>query len=695
MWINDSLVVREGGLIRNANPRDTYYDSVQIGPYLKKGNNVICILLNYFGRKGANHNSSGKVGLYFESAHITSGKNWKVKENPAFYSLKKEYSNFRYAIQSTGYNANNAINWTSKAYNDFEWKNAVEAGSLTVEPWNSLIKRPVPMFKDYGLSNYIKTERVGDTIIAYLPYSAQVTPYFKIKAAKNQVIQVYSDTYSLGNHHNHNSIKTEYICSNGQQEYEMLHWISGHKIFYIIPSDVEIIGIQYRETGYNTEFAGWFSCDDKYLNSLWKKCQRTLYVCTHDYYMDCPDRERTQYAGDIANMINQSFFAFDTNIFALNKCSLERLFNWQRSDSTLYMLFGRTANEEIPLQSLYLTGYHGIYQYYLYSGDSALLREAFPSVKKYHALWKTDTNGLVEQRKGDWYWSDWGTNIDERLLDNVLFADALKGDMLIAEVLGEQESVSYYRKQYDDLKEAINKHYWNGKEYRSSGFSLPADDRGNAIAVLAGIADSSKYDLIGTVLTNNLYASTYMERFVLDALFKIGKTRDALSRMKSRYKEMVNSQYSTVWEQWTFDNPGNTTATYNHGWSGCPLHLLPQYIAGIQPLSPGFATYQIVPANTDISAINASVATLKGTIDVKISFEIWQYLMEIYSPPATIAKVGIPKKYYHQILKINGTIVRNTVNRKNRAVDNVHFVGEDRDYIYVELLPGKWLIEAF
>ena len=37
LWVNGQMVIFEGGLKRGPNPHDTYYDSVPIGKYLKKG----------------------------------------------------------------------------------------------------------------------------------------------------------------------------------------------------------------------------------------------------------------------------------------------------------------------------------------------------------------------------------------------------------------------------------------------------------------------------------------------------------------------------------------------------------------------------------------------------------------------------------------------------------------------------------
>ena len=66
LWINGKLVVFEGGLKRGPNPEDTYYDEVNIAPYLKKGENKIAVLVWYFGKNGFSHKSSGKAGLLFK-----------------------------------------------------------------------------------------------------------------------------------------------------------------------------------------------------------------------------------------------------------------------------------------------------------------------------------------------------------------------------------------------------------------------------------------------------------------------------------------------------------------------------------------------------------------------------------------------------------------------------------------------------
>ena len=52
LWINGEMAVFEGQLKRGPTPNDTYYDEVDIAPYLKEGQNTIAVLLWYFGKDG-------------------------------------------------------------------------------------------------------------------------------------------------------------------------------------------------------------------------------------------------------------------------------------------------------------------------------------------------------------------------------------------------------------------------------------------------------------------------------------------------------------------------------------------------------------------------------------------------------------------------------------------------------------------
>lgn len=99
MWINGELAVFEGGLKRGPFPNGTYYDKVDIAPFLKEGDNTIAILLWHFGKQGFSHNSSGQAALIFEAVspglEILSDQSWVCALNPAYGSTDAPHPNYR------------------------------------------------------------------------------------------------------------------------------------------------------------------------------------------------------------------------------------------------------------------------------------------------------------------------------------------------------------------------------------------------------------------------------------------------------------------------------------------------------------------------------------------------------------------------------------------------------------------------
>ena len=81
LYINERLVVFEGGLKRGPEPNATYYDEVEIAPYLQEGDNLIAVLTWHFGLNGFSHVNSGTSGLLFEAegdgVQVVSDKTWR------------------------------------------------------------------------------------------------------------------------------------------------------------------------------------------------------------------------------------------------------------------------------------------------------------------------------------------------------------------------------------------------------------------------------------------------------------------------------------------------------------------------------------------------------------------------------------------------------------------------------------------
>ncbi|MEI7525686.1 MAG: alpha-L-rhamnosidase C-terminal domain-containing protein [Mariniphaga sp.] len=693
LWVNGEMVVYEGGLKRGPNPNDTYFDVVDLSRFLKKGMNTIAILSWYWGKDGFSHKNSGKAGLVAEinadEKIFGTDQSWKSMRHPAFGKSGDPHPNFRMADDNIHFDARkDPGNWNAPDFDDSSWPQAITLGSPPVSPWNNLVERPIPLWKVEELTKYENEAQLpkisdGKSIIAALPRNLTISPYLKIKAPAGLTIDMRTDNYKGGSEYNYRS---EYITKEGVQEFESLAYLNGHWMIYTIPTGVEILELRYRETRYNTEFTGSFDCDDPFLNSLWIKCRNTMNVNMRDGIQD-PDRERAQWWGDVAILLGEILHSCDKNAPALIKKAILNLVDWQKPDGVLYSpVPAGSWDKELPGQMLSSVGMFGFWYYYFYTGDIATIRYAYPAVKRYLDLWQLGPNGLLEHRDGGWDWGDWGENIDRPVMDNALLYQALESAINMAKLTGNETDIPHYESMRKSISANYNRVLWTGNEYRSPGYTGITDDRGHGLAVLAGLAKQAQYPAIKKVFERSFNASPYMEKYILESIFRMGDANTALARMKSRYQKMVESPLSTLWEGWGIGSEGYGGGSYNHGWSGGPLTLLMEYVCGITPTEPGFSRFQVMPQPGSLNMAAASFETVKGTI--RSSFQKLTKGMEIKVtvPASTQAIVGIPA-YGVKTIKLNGKLLWKNGKYLNAAVPSSKLW---QDRIGFEVSSGEW-----
>jgi alpha-L-rhamnosidase len=664
LWVNGEQVVLEGGLKRGPTPTGTYYDQIDLAPFLKKGDNTIAVLLWHFGKHGFSHNDSGKVGLLVDGTtdglSLRTDATWRMRRHPAFEDANDPMPNYRLPEGNIRYDARKALpEWQTKANVD-DWPTAVEQGRPPVAPWGELIERPIPQWKDYGVRQYVsvaesKTEDGRTMVSGKLPYNCHVHPIMSITAPAGHKIEIQTDLLSNGRDY---FLRAEYITGEGVQDFELPGWLNGHEVRYILPEGVTINEISYRETGYDAQFAGSFRCDNERLNLLWEKARRTLYVTMRDTYMDCPERERAQWWGDAVNELGEAFYVFDaTNGPRLARKGMYELAAFQRDDKTIYSpvpagipaggtrdnLNDGSWSRELPRQMLASVGFYGFWNYYRYTGDAETIRDVYPAVRDYLSVWELDEAGLAVHRPGEWDWTDWGQNMDVAVLENAWLHLALRGAAEMADLLGETEDAARYRGRMKQIEAAFDKTFWQGEFYRSPTHEGLTDDRANALAVVAGIADPANYPAITEFLKTNTHASPYMEKYVLEALYLMGEPEAAVDRMLGRYASMIDCPETTLWENFAragSDEPGS--GTYNHAWSGGPLTMMHQYVAGIEPTEPGFKRFSVKPQLAPLGQVECVVPTQFGPITFSATRDdAGQIGIKLTVPKGTTADVKV------------------------------------------------------
>lgn len=204
----------------------------------------------------------------------------------------------------------------------------------------------------------------------------------------------------------------------------------------------------------------------------------------------------------------------------------------------------------------------------------------------------------------------------------------------------------------DKMHYDFDKLFWNEKlqHYKSHDYNDSPDDRVQAMAVLAGLVPEAKYPIIRKFLATHYNASPYMEKYVLEALCRMGYYEDALVRLEKRFGKMVASEYSTLWEGWEYTGgrgmkyqSGN--GTYNHAWSGGGLTILSEFIAGISPLKPAFEEFRVCPNLATLKRVHSVVPTPFGNIEMRAMRNGTSISIELSVPANTKAVIELPQGY--------------------------------------------------
>ena len=579
LHINNKLVVFDGGLFRESVKGCGYYDSIDITRYIHSGYNDFAIEVIYYGNGGRNNSFCKSAGLIFECKELNLFSDERVlaESDKAYVSPSSKEPTFLYGGNHTAFDAQVHPFFEHPIKTD-DASFATVLGSIGDEPWGEMLPRPIPLidFDDITVASFTADDNVYKV---RLPYAMHFSPYFRINAKIGTQVTVYSDRYRVNggpgdDHNTYYGHRAEYYCCDGEQEFELRDWLFGEEIIFNVQGDAEIIRLGYRESQYPASVTTTFKSDDPFVNKVFEKAVRTLKVCMRENFMDCPDRERGQWIGDVSVQAPQVVYLLDGNGMLLLKKAIYDFINLRKGD----VLVGNVPGDnfcELPSQSLNAISKYGmIATYYEATEDISVLKLAFEPAIRYLMLWDTDDDGVVLRRVGGWEWYDHLYNVDNELLNVCWYYSALEFAQRMADVLENHNYDEFISNRMKAIEECFVKRYWNEKWkcFASGDF---VDDRANAMAVLSGLCDKERYPYIKLILESVFNSTTYMENYVLCALCEMGYKESAFKRMMCRYQPLINSPNSTLWEDFF------RLGTRNHAWSGAPVTVLLRYFAGI------------------------------------------------------------------------------------------------------------------
>jgi alpha-L-rhamnosidase len=149
--------------------------------------------------------------------------------------------------------------------------------------------------------------------------------------------------------------------------------------------------------------------------------------------------------------------------------------------------------------------------------------------------------------------------------------------------------------------------------------------------------------------------SVYAAQYLLEGLFENGEADQAIALMTApgdrSWRHMVESGTTITWEAW--DQRYKSNQDWNHAWGAAPANLLPRFVLGAQPLTPGWKRALIQPHPGPLEHVNGKVPTLLGPISIEWK-NAGRFKLSLALPPRVSAQVDIPAQENSTGVAVNG-----------------------------------------
>lgn len=360
-----------------------------------------------------------------------------------------------------------------------------------------------------------------------------------------------------------------------------------------------------------------------------------------------------------------------------------------------------------------------VHHHWMHTGDIAFVSNVYPNLQGVleWADRKVGPSGLIRLAQGDWYWSF--LRFGEVTSFNALYVRTLRCSAEMADALGFAADAAAYTARADAVETAINTYLYDASQqlyYDAAPGDHEWADRypldGNSLAVLYGVADAPKvgpildqiqtrmWSPVGTRAAWPTYPTwghdqqvwTWYVEYEVEARFRYNDDLRALEAIRRPWGTMVDGDPGrTMWEFMMGDGTTeNGLRNTDHAFSAGAAWLLSEYVAGIRPTSPGFATFDLVPHPGDLTWVQCTMPTPAGGISVEYSLDpdAKTYDATVTIPAASIGRVAVPKL---------GTLAQVTLDGQPAWTEQgpIGDATEDDHYLYFpELGPGTHVLAA-
>ena len=328
---------------------------------------------------------------------------------------------------------------------------------------------------------------------------------------------------------------------------------------------------------------------------IWKTARKTLELCMHEHYEDCPWREQALYGMDGRIQILCGYYAFDEYEFP--KASMRLMAHTIQENGLLELCPPGKMWVNIP--SFTIIFVREVMEYVEHSKDVKFANEMFPILTKIVKQLESciDESGLLPQFMDQWNFYEWTEGLDdleglsgihkeETIYDcllNAFAADAFRCFARICEMLhcGLKEK---YELLYEKLCERTHHAFWREE---MGGYAtclqdeVPLHELTQSLMIYAGAVPKTKQEkVVAIIMRKELLPCTLsMTIFTYEALMTVSdKNREYVIRdIEEQWTKMLRSNTDTFWETQRGADDFEYAGSLCHGWAAVPIYIFSKY----------------------------------------------------------------------------------------------------------------------
>ncbi|NCI49663.1 alpha-L-rhamnosidase [Sediminibacterium roseum] len=653
-----------------------YFETIDIAPYLKAGDNTIAALVWNMGVYAPVAQVTNQTGFVLQgntSAEHAANTNdsWKVFHDTAYKPCSTDNgARLRtYMVIGPGDEVNAAAypwGWEQPGYADTMWAKAkriaspVPSGIGSDNLW-TLEPRNIPLMREtmQRISNVRRATGIAvsnelldgkhaltipaDTTVSILldqSFNTVAYPEFVISKGKGANVKItyaealFAKDGSKGNRNivNDKEIKGNYdvFLPDGQEKRHFRPlW---QRTYRFIQLDIKtgkeplVIDDVFGYTnGYPFEAKASFTSNDESLQDIWDIGWRTALLCAGETYFDCPYYEQLQYEGD--TRIQSLISLYVTGDDRLMRKAILDFYHSRVPEGLTQGRYPSSRLQVIPPFSLFWVSM--LHDYWMHRKDQQFVSEMLIPVMgvldwfEKHIDKKRNMLGPMKW----WSFVDWNKAFPGGTPDGAMdgnsaiitlqYVNTLQQAAELFSFFGRTNDALHYKQLADQLSRSTYAQCFDVKKGVMANTPLKKtfSQHASILAVLTGaVPQAETKNLMNKILYDtSLSQATFYYRFYLNRALKKAGMADLYYSQLTPWRGMIANGLTTFAEE------PDPTRSDCHAWSSSPNYDFLATICGIVPASPGFSTVRIEPALGELKEAKGNMPHPDGEIKVALT----------------------------------------------------------------------------